>query len=106
MTVLCFACFSAVSAYAYIGAHDLFTIEEGRMVMFSDTFVEHPDYRTDQISNDIALVKLPKKITYTGMFFDNFKVSLAKLCPLKVYCGWSFCYTGVTRTRVKHGLPG
>lgn len=58
---------SAVSAYAYIGAHDLFTIEEGRMVMFSDTFVEHPEYKTDQISNDIALVKLPKKISYSGM---------------------------------------
>jgi hypothetical protein len=43
-----------------------FTIEEDRMVIFSETFVEHPDYKIDQISNDVALVKLPKKIVYTG----------------------------------------
>jgi hypothetical protein len=36
------------------------------MVIFSETFVEHPDYKIDQISNDVALVKLPKKIVYTG----------------------------------------
>ena len=40
---------SAGSSYAYIGAHDLFTIEEGRMVLYSETFIEHPDYRTDQV---------------------------------------------------------
>ena len=46
-----------------------FTIEEDRMVIYSETFVEHPDYKTDQIINDVALVKLPKKIVYTGLTY-------------------------------------
>ena len=80
--------FSAGSSYIYIGAHDLFTIEEDRMVLYSETFVEHPNYKPEQISNDVALIKLPKKVVYTGkvlqliakiqLLFVNYSTSLVK----------------------------
>jgi len=65
---------SAGSSYIYIGAHDLFTIEEDRMVLYSETFIEHPAYKADQITNDIALIKLPKKVAYNGNFLTNKKL--------------------------------
>ncbi|XP_023339538.1 brachyurin [Eurytemora carolleeae] len=50
----------AISAYAYLGAHNLYNEEEGRLIIFSQEFVEHPQYNVEKILNDVALVHLPK----------------------------------------------
>jgi len=49
----------AVSSYAYLGAHNLYNEEDGRLIIFTQDFVEHPDYDVQMIANDVALVRLP-----------------------------------------------
>merc|ERR1712242_266844 len=50
----------AESSYVYLGAHNLYDEEDGRIIILSKEFVEHPNYDLEKIANDIALVKLPK----------------------------------------------
>jgi len=50
----------AVSSYAYLGAHNLYDEEEGRKIIYTTVFVEHPEYDVDSIANDVAMVRLPK----------------------------------------------
>ena len=50
----------ADSSYVYLGAHNLYNEEEGRIIVQSKEFVQHPDYDIEKISNDVALIKLPK----------------------------------------------
>ena len=52
--------FRAVSSYAYLGAHNLYDEEDGRKIIYTTEFVEHPDYDVESIANDVALVRLPK----------------------------------------------
>merc|ERR1719320_542973 len=49
----------AVSSYAYLGAHNLYDEEDGRKIIYTTEFVEHPDYDVESIANDVALVRLP-----------------------------------------------
>jgi secreted trypsin-like serine protease len=49
----------AVSSYAYLGAHNLYNEEDGRLIIFTQEFVEHPEYDVQKIANDVALVRLP-----------------------------------------------
>ena len=37
----------------------MYNEEVNRQILFSETFYEHPDYDTESIENDVALVKLP-----------------------------------------------
>ena len=41
--------------------------EEGRQIIYSTTFVSHPDYDVESIANDVSLVRLPagKLTSYT-----------------------------------------
>eukprot|EP00095_Tigriopus_kingsejongensis_P008952 maker-scaffold199_size265817-snap-gene-1.56 protein:Tk08952 transcript:maker-scaffold199_size265817-snap-gene-1.56-mRNA-1 annotation:"chymotrypsin-like protein" len=55
----------ADSSYVYLGAHNIYEKEEGRVIMFSEEFYEHPDYRDNVLANDVALIKLPRKVTYS-----------------------------------------
>ena len=50
----------AESSYVYIGAHNLYDEEEGRIIVKSDDFYQHPEYDLTDIVNDIALIKLPE----------------------------------------------
>ena len=60
--------FSAVSSYVYLGAHNLYDTEAGRKIIYTTTFLAHPDYDQDSIANDVSLVKLPagSLTEYTG----------------------------------------
>ena len=51
--------FSAVSSYVYLGAHNLYDTETGRKIIYTTTFIAHPDYDQDSIANDVSLVRLP-----------------------------------------------
>jgi len=50
----------ANTSYAYLGAHNLYDEEDGRKIIFTTRFIEHPHYDVDSIANDVALVHLPK----------------------------------------------
>ena len=50
----------AVSSYAYLGAHNLYSEEDGRLIIFTQKFYEHPDYDVENIANDVSMVQLPK----------------------------------------------
>jgi len=50
----------AVSSYAYLGAHNLYDEEDGRLIIYTTEFIEHPEYDIESIANDVALVHLPK----------------------------------------------
>jgi len=50
----------ATDSYAYIGAHNLYDTEEGREIIYTNVFIEHPNYDVESIANDVALVRLPK----------------------------------------------
>ena len=52
--------YRAVSSYAYLGAHNLYDEEDGRKIIYTTEFVEHPEYDVESIANDVALVHLPK----------------------------------------------
>ena len=43
--------------------------------MFSDEFYEHPNYirKVNVLSNDVALVKLPRKVEYTGKTVSTYR---------------------------------
>ena len=58
----------AVSSYVYLGAHNLYDEEDGRLILFTSDFVEHPNYDEKKITNDVALVRLPPNslTEYTG----------------------------------------
>lgn len=56
----------AVSSYAYLGAHNLYSEEDGRLIIFTQDFYEHPQYDVENIANDVSLVRLPKgSVSYT-----------------------------------------
>ncbi|TRY77363.1 hypothetical protein TCAL_00164 [Tigriopus californicus] len=55
----------ANSSYVYLGAHNLYEKESGRVIMFSEEFYEHPNYIDNVLTNDVALIKLPRKVTYS-----------------------------------------
>jgi len=56
----------ATSSYAYLGAHNLYSEETGRLIIFTQEFHEHPHYDMDSIANDVSLVKLPRgSVTYS-----------------------------------------
>lgn len=57
----------ANSSYVYLGAHNLYEKESGRVIMFSEEFYEHPNYIDNVLTNDVALIKLPRKVTYSGL---------------------------------------
>ena len=60
--------YRAVSSYAYLGAHTLYDEEDGRLIIYTTEFIEHPEYDIESIANDVALVHLPKSslTSYTG----------------------------------------
>ena len=65
----------ATESYIYLGIHNLYEQEEGRKIMFSDEFYEHPNYirKVNVLSNDVALVKLPRKVEYTGKTVSTYR---------------------------------
>ena len=49
----------------YAGSHDLsLGSEEHRVVVKTTESIIHPDWNPSTLSNDIALIKLPKKIEF------------------------------------------
>jgi hypothetical protein len=50
-----------------LGSHDLTKAKEpNRLEIKAQKSFPHPDYDTRTVANDIALIKLPKKIEFNG----------------------------------------
>ena len=60
--------FRAVSSYVYLGAHNLYDTEAGRLIIYTTEFIPHPEYDMENIANDVSLVRLPAGSVsqYTG----------------------------------------
>lgn len=41
--------------------------EDGKIILASTTFIEHPDYNYINLNNDIALIVLPEAIEFSGI---------------------------------------
>ena len=59
---------SANSSFIYMGVHSLFEQEEGRVIMYSTRFFIHDKFvgTLHKLQYDLALVRLPRKVTYSG----------------------------------------
>ena len=51
-----------------LGAHHLYNNQNqpNYRTMKTMKFINHPDYNSDQIANDVALVELPTEVEYNG----------------------------------------
>ena len=59
----------ANSSFIYMGVHNLFVHEVGRVIMASREFFIHDKFigTIDTLQYDIGLVKLPRKATFSGI---------------------------------------
>lgn len=65
--------FSAYTVDVYLGAHNIYEDEEeGRLVLTCpyENLIVHAAYDPYSISNDISLIMLPRRITFTGKLFN------------------------------------
>ena len=60
--------FRAAYAHVILGAHHLYNNQNqpNYQTMKTMKFINHPDYNSDQIANDVALVELPIEVEYNG----------------------------------------
>jgi hypothetical protein len=57
----------------FAGSHDVSLDKEPhRVVMTTNQYIVHPNFNSFFIVNDIALIKLPKKIEFNGEFSFSF----------------------------------
>ena len=74
------------------------TEEKGEINMISREFFTHPEYNPITMENDIALVKLPKPVTFTDRISP---VCLARRPPVT----GKFCFIAGWGTVSSGGLP-
>lgn len=60
-----FSYFSAKSVLLHFGAHHI-QQEEDRVEMLSTEFIVHEEWDRDKVRNDIALIKLPEPVKFSG----------------------------------------
>ncbi|XP_066144714.1 uncharacterized protein [Euwallacea fornicatus] len=56
----------ATNFIAVLGAHDLNVQEDNRLAFNTSTFIIHEGWNSNTLQNDIALVKLPEKVTFSS----------------------------------------
>jgi secreted trypsin-like serine protease len=55
------------SVDVYLGAHNVRLADEpGRLILKSNTLITHPNWNSNTLQGDIALIKLPEKVDITG----------------------------------------
>lgn len=63
----------AISFTLYLGGITLAASEEGRRTVTTTTAIVHPNYNENNLNNDIALIRLPEPVSFTGILcFSNF----------------------------------
>ena len=60
--------FSAKYVNVLVGIHQLQNYDPDNLALRSTQFTLHPDYNPVKIENDIGLIQLPQKISYTGTY--------------------------------------
>ena len=69
-------CVYCRAAYAHVilGAHHLYNNQNqpNYMTMKTMKFINHPDYDSEHIANDVALVELPIEVEYNGNTINQF----------------------------------
>ena len=63
--------FSAKYVNVLVGIHQLQNYDPDNLALRSTQFTLHPDYNPVKIENDIGLIQLPQKISYTGIYWLN-----------------------------------
>ena len=58
--------FSAKYVNVLAGIHQLQNYDPDNLALRSTQFTLHPDYNPVKIENDIGLIQLPQKMSYTG----------------------------------------
>ena len=63
--------FRAAYAHIIVGAHHLYNPHDqpNYETMKATKFINHPEYDSKQIANDVALIELPREVTYNGKSF-------------------------------------
>ncbi|XP_066260179.1 uncharacterized protein [Euwallacea similis] len=56
----------ATNFIAVLGAHDLKTQEDNRLAFNTSTFIIHNGWNSNTLQNDIALIKLPERVTFNS----------------------------------------
>ena len=51
-----------------MGAHYIFDDEPTQKMMTSHELITHEEWDSSTTHNDIGLIKLPRKVTFTSMF--------------------------------------
>ena len=71
----------------YLGAHNLYDTETGRKIIYTTTFIAHPDYDQDSIANDVSLVRLPagSLTSYSGNTKNKFHHMSLKSQPVQLW---------------------
>lgn len=59
--------FSALSFTLYLGGTTLANSEEGRLTIVATDYQAHPSYNSDNLNNDIAVIRLPDPIVFNGI---------------------------------------
>lgn len=64
--------FRAVSINVYLGAHNIDAWSESSRIMYTtSTYYKNPGWLQQNVTADIALVKLPTPININGNFFSD-----------------------------------
>ena len=83
---------SAHSANLYLGAQDITINEPNRIGFTSNQWLIHPQWNSNTLFADIALIKLPVMINFNGMFMLLIqfwkKISTIKLNDFKMQLRW------------------
>lgn len=68
--------FRAINITVVLGSHDIGSQSEPYRQTFTVTankIKSHPQWYYGSVENDIALLELPKDISFTGTTFDSYK---------------------------------
>lgn len=59
---------SALSFTLYLGGTTLGNEEDGRLTIVATDYLAHPSYNSNNLNNDVALIRLPEPIEFSGSY--------------------------------------